>query len=107
MGGRDEASQRQDTPYFDGSAGGWGSLGSVSHVLSEERPEPGVFQTLWRQNKPGGHMCTSCAWTKPPDPQLFEFCENGAKATIWDLTRDRCEPEFFARHTLEELKGWS
>lgn len=107
MGDNDESSQRQDTPFYDGSAGGWGSLAGVSNILATERPEPGVIQTLWRQNKPGGHMCTSCAWTKPPEPHLFEFCENGAKATIWDLTRDRCGPEFFAQHSLAELKGWS
>ena len=44
-------------------------------------------------------MCTSCAWAKPAEPHPFEFCENGAKATIWELTRDRCGPEFFADHT--------
>ena len=60
-----------------------------------------------RQNKPAGHMCTSCAWAKPPNPHLAEFCENGAKATLWELTRDRCTPNFFADHTVTELKGWS
>ena len=52
-------------------------------------------------------MCTSCAWTKPAVPHAFEFCENGAKATLWDLTRDRATPELFARHTVAELSGWS
>lgn len=51
-------------------------------------------------------MCSSCAWAKPPNPHLAEFCENGAKATIWDLTRDRCGPEFFASHTLRDLRTW-
>jgi hypothetical protein len=78
-------------------AGGWGSVRGIARILGEARPAPGVLETLMRQNKPGGHMCTSCAWTKPAKPHLFEFCENGAKATIWDLTRDRCGPDFFAR----------
>jgi molybdopterin-dependent oxidoreductase alpha subunit len=51
-------------------------------------------------------MCTSCAWTKPADYNPFEFCENGAKATLWDLTTRRCTPDFFAKHTLAELRGW-
>ena len=51
-------------------------------------------------------MCTSCAWGKPVKPHLFEFCENGAKATIWELTRDRCTPAFFAEHTVTELREW-
>jgi len=58
-------------------------------------------------NKPGGYMCTSCAWAKPAKPHAAEFCENGAKATFWDLTSKRTTPEFFAKHTVTELLGWS
>jgi molybdopterin-dependent oxidoreductase alpha subunit len=103
----DEISQREDVEHYDGPAGGWGSLGSVNRIFVEERPDPQTLQTLWRQNKPEGHMCTSCAWTKPAKPHLVEFCENGAKATIWDLTRDRCGPGFFAEHSVTELRDWS
>ena len=91
----------------DAPAGGWGSLAGIASILAEERPSLGVLDTLRRQNKPRGHMCTSCAWAKPAEPHAFEFCENGAKATIWDLTRDRCGPAFFADHPLTELRGWS
>ena len=31
-------------------------------------------------------MCVSCAWAKPAEPASLEFCENGAKATAWELT---------------------
>lgn len=88
-------------------AGGWGSLKGMASVLFRERPSPAVLETLASQNKAGGHMCTSCAWGKPAHPHVFEFCENGAKATIWDLTIDRCTPGFFAKHSLTELRGWS
>ena len=37
----------------------------------------------------------------------FEFCENGAKASAWELTSLRTTPEFFAQHTCTELRGWS
>ncbi len=103
----DETRQREDTPFYNHPTGGWGSLVSVARWLLDGRPTPGVIDTLRIQNKPGGHMCTSCAWAKPPNPHLAEFCENGAKATIWDLTRDRCTPEFFAQHSVTELQGWS
>ena len=99
--------QREDTEHADAPAGGWGSLAGIASVLAEERPSLGVLDTLRRQNKPRGHMCTSCAWAKPAEPHAFEFCENGAKATIWDLTRDRCGPAFFADHPLAALRGWS
>ena len=91
----------------DQTAGGWGSLRGIASVLFRERANPAVLETLARQNKAEGHMCTSCAWGKPAHPHVFEFCENGAKATIWDLTSDRCTPEFFAQHTVTELLDWS
>ena len=46
-------------------------------------------------------MCVSCAWAKPADPRVFEFCENGAKATAWEITSKRVTPDFFARHTRD------
>ena len=91
---------------YDGPAGGWGSLIGIARTEIKERAGPGALATLREQNKPGGTMCSSCAWVKPPEPHLLEFCENGAKATLWDLTTRRCTPEFFARHTVSELSTW-
>jgi molybdopterin-dependent oxidoreductase alpha subunit len=95
------------TKRYDGPSGGWGSLGGMARVFGRELSTPAIVATLARQNKAEGHMCTSCAWGKPTHPHIFEFCENGAKATIWELTRDRCTPEFFATHAVTELLGWS
>ena len=97
---------RRRTAHYQGPAGGWGSVRGMASVFGRELDSPAVAQTLMRQNKPGGFMCTSCAWTKPADYHTFEFCENGAKATLWELTTRRCTPEFFARHTLTELRQW-
>jgi molybdopterin-dependent oxidoreductase alpha subunit len=57
-------------------------------------------------NKPGGFDCPSCAWGDPATPHTFEYCENGAKAVAWETTRKRATPEFFARHTVAELRTW-
>ena len=92
--------------YYAGPAGGWGSLKGISRVLARELATPGIVETLMRQNKAKGYMCSACAWGKPVRPHVFEFCENGAKSTIWDLTHDRCTPEFFAKHTVTELLQW-
>jgi molybdopterin-dependent oxidoreductase alpha subunit len=97
----------QKTVEYEGPAGGWGSLRGITRIFGNEWPTPAVLDTLAHQNKPGGFMCTSCAWTKPANPNVVEFCENGAKATIWELTTRRCTPEFFAKHTVSELKGWT
>jgi molybdopterin-dependent oxidoreductase alpha subunit len=98
--------EEQDTVHYDGASGGWGSLRGMGRILLKEVDRPGALRTLERQNKPGGFMCVSCAWTKPAKPHPFEFCENGAKATLWDLTTRRCTPEVLAKHTLSELRGW-
>ena len=96
-----------ETKHYDGPSGGWGSLKGMAQVFSRELSSPAILETLARQNKPKGYMCSSCAWGKPAHPHVFEFCENGAKSTIWELTRDRCGPKFFAAHTVEELRTWS
>ncbi|WP_116812174.1 FdhF/YdeP family oxidoreductase [Steroidobacter cummioxidans] len=92
---------------YDRPTGGWGSLEGMAKVELAGKAGPSALETLAIQNKPEGHMCTSCAWAKPPNPHVAEFCENGAKATIWDLTSKRCTPEFFAEHTVSELRKWS
>ncbi|RYD67516.1 MAG: FdhF/YdeP family oxidoreductase [Sphingomonadales bacterium] len=95
------------TVEYKSATGGWGSLRGMGQTALSEMPTPGVLGTLLSQNKTGGFMCTSCAWGKPKHPHAFEFCENGAKATMWELTSHRCTPEFFAKHTVTELRGWS
>lgn len=90
---------------YDGPTGGWGSLKGIARVELSAKAAPDAALTLKDQNKPGGYMCSSCAWTKPADPHAFEFCENGAKATLWDLTRDRCTPEVLARKSVSEWRA--
>lgn len=97
--------ERKD-PSYPYSAGGWGSLKAVTQILFQEKVPLKDVTLLLRQNKPDGFMCVSCSWAKPADPHTFEFCENGAKATAWDLTAKRITPEFFDMHTVTELLKW-
>ena len=39
-------------------------------------------------------------------PLPLEYCENGVKAVAWEITAHRCTPEFFAEHTVAELRRW-
>ncbi|MCB8818984.1 FdhF/YdeP family oxidoreductase [Microvirga rosea] len=94
------------TVSYDGPAGGWGSVRGIASIFGKEWATPAALETLAQQNKPGGFACVSCAWTKPAHYHPFEFCENGAKATLWELTSRRCTPDFFARHTVKELRTW-
>ncbi|MBW8778388.1 MAG: FdhF/YdeP family oxidoreductase [Burkholderiales bacterium] len=92
---------------FNHPAGGWTSVREVAHALGEAHIRLEGSRILLKQNKPDGFACVSCSWAKPADHHAAEFCEHGAKATAWELTTERCTPEFFAEHTLTELEGWS
>jgi molybdopterin-dependent oxidoreductase alpha subunit len=91
---------------YTAPAGGWGSMKGMASVLPKEGIDPKTLDALRRQNKPEGVMCVSCAWGKPAKPHIAEFCENGAKATAWELTSLRVTPDFFQQHTVSELAGW-
>jgi molybdopterin-dependent oxidoreductase alpha subunit len=91
---------------YTGPTGGYGSLKSVAEILAREGLPVDGLGALAKQNKPDGFVCASCAWAKPAEPHLAEFCENGAKATAWELTKRRVDPAFFEKHTLGELEGW-
>ncbi|HVT67960.1 MAG TPA: hypothetical protein VHF26_09445, partial [Trebonia sp.] len=67
------------------------------------------LQTLLRVNQVAGFDCPSCAW---PDPSAdhrkhAEFCENGAKAVSWEATRKRVGADFFAAHSIADLREQS
>jgi molybdopterin-dependent oxidoreductase alpha subunit len=99
-----------DDPKFtdyEHPAGGWGSVQSLGRSISREGVPFKGPRILLHQNKPDGFACVSCAWAKPAEPRPFEFCEEGAKATTWEITRRRCTPKFFAEHTVTSLETWS
>jgi len=87
-------------------AGGWGSVGDVSGILTDQNVVIKDSGLLLKQNKPDGYACVSCAWAKPANPHPFEFCSSGAKATAWETTSKTIGADFFARHTLTELEAW-
>jgi hypothetical protein len=97
-------------PKFTAStqpAGGWGSVQSLGRSLTQEQVPFSGPRILLHQNKPNGFACVSCAWAKPAKPHPFEFCEEGTKATTWEITNRRCPPKFFAEHTVGSLSAWS
>ncbi|MDQ2763273.1 MAG: molybdopterin-dependent oxidoreductase, partial [Pseudomonadota bacterium] len=101
--------KRNDLPHSPGPAGGWGSLKGIASIFGESWSSPASIATLGQLNKPKGVMCVSCAWPKPANYSAFEFCENGAKATLWELTSARCTPDFWAKdeHTVSALRDWT
>jgi molybdopterin-dependent oxidoreductase alpha subunit len=98
--------QKPEIQPYSGPAGGWGSAKSVTEILLREHVAIDGSTLLSHQNKPDGYMCVSCAWAKPAKTHPLEFCENGAKATAWEVTSRRADAKFFAAHKLAELERW-
>ncbi|MDQ7955804.1 MAG: FdhF/YdeP family oxidoreductase, partial [Pseudomonadota bacterium] len=93
----------QKIAFYNGPAGGWGALRSVTNaLLKQDIPVKGA-KTLLSANQPGGFDCPGCAWPDRNHHSSFEFCENGAKAVAAEATARRAGPELFARHTVAEL----
>ncbi len=88
-------------------AGGWGSARTSAAILNQEEAWIAGTRAIARQNKGDGFTCVSCSWAKPRHPHAVEACENGIKATAWELTSKRTTPDFFRSHTLSELRQWT
>jgi molybdopterin-dependent oxidoreductase alpha subunit len=92
---------------YDKPAGGWGALRATAKAVREQMDVTEAPLTLLRTNKPDGFDCPGCAWPDKEHTSTFQFCENGAKAVTWEATKKRVPPEFFAAHTVSELREWT
>src|SRR5215469_5940548 len=98
-----EAEKPIFTPY-NPPAGGWGALRATAKALREQSIILKGSRALLSMNQPEGFDCPGCAWPDPRHTSSFEFCENGAKAVTWELTKHRVTREFFATHTVHKLE---
>jgi len=80
-------------------AGGRAALEQMGPVRSA--------RTLLRVNQTDGFDCPGCAWPESLGRSHLEFCENGAKAVAEEATRRRVDRQFFATHSLAELREQS
>ncbi|MDH7803896.1 MULTISPECIES: FdhF/YdeP family oxidoreductase [unclassified Rhizobium] len=92
---------------YDHPAGGWDALKAVAKTLAHQQIIAQGTMTLLKANQPEGFDCPGCAWPDPKHTSSFEFCENGAKAITWESTAKRSGPEFFEKHCVSELWGWT
>src|ERR1700735_1622514 len=102
-----EEAEHEAQPVFapyNAPAGGWGALHAVAKALREQSIVLKGSRSLLSMNQPDGFDCPGCAWPDPRHTSSFEFCENGAKAVAFELTRRRVTREFFAAHTVRDLE---
>ncbi|MGM1016676.1 MAG: FdhF/YdeP family oxidoreductase [Actinomycetota bacterium] len=81
---------------------------AVVHALQIAQEQMGVVrsaQTLLRVNQKDGFDCPGCAWPEEEKRHLAEICENGAKAVAEEATLRRVGPDFFAEHSIDELRS--
>ncbi|WP_344637465.1 FdhF/YdeP family oxidoreductase [Kitasatospora cystarginea] len=78
---------------------------TARYSLTEMGPGRSL-RTLLALNQETGFDCPSCAWADPAPEhrKRAEFCETGAKAVAWEATRKRVGAEFFAAHSIAELR---
>lgn len=80
---------------------------AVMHALQISVQQMGVsrsIQTLTRVNQKDGFDCPGCAWPEEDKRHVAEFCENGAKAVAEEATVRRVGRDFFAQHSIAELR---
>ncbi len=87
-------------------AGPSGVVHALQHALRQMGPTR-TAQTLLKLNQTDGFDCMSCAWADPAagERSHAEFCENGAKAVAHEATRARLGADFFAAHSIEDLRA--
>ncbi len=100
----DDAAAKPAFAPYNAPAGGWGALHATARALREQSVELKGSRALLSMNQPEGFDCPGCAWPDPRHTSSFEFCENGAKAVTWELTKRRVTREFFASHTVHQLE---
>ncbi|HEV7716079.1 MAG TPA: FdhF/YdeP family oxidoreductase, partial [Steroidobacteraceae bacterium] len=88
---------------YESPAGGWGALQAVAKSLREQSIVLKGSKALLAMNQPDGFDCPGCAWPDPKHTSSFEFCENGAKAVAFELTRRRVTRALFESYTVTEL----
>ncbi len=99
-----------DTIRIDRSnhpAGGWGAVKSTFKVFRLQEIAGKVGAGLLRTNQPGAFDCPGCAFPDKPGGAVVDTCEQGQKAVAWEMTRKAPGPDFFAGHSLEQLRALS
>jgi hypothetical protein len=84
-----------------------GVLRATAQALRKQSVTLKGSKALLSVNQLDGFDCPGCAWPDPRHTSSFEFCENGAKAVVFELTKRRVTREFFAAHTVGELEQQS
>ncbi|QCX28642.1 FdhF/YdeP family oxidoreductase [Nocardioides jishulii] len=95
-------------PPAEAAAGVTGVRVALEHATGQ-MGVPRAAVALTKLNQVDGFDCQGCAWPDPGpgDRHHAEFCENGAKAVAEEATQAHVGRDFFAEHSVEDLRGRS
>ncbi len=105
-----EENDEKDLVVGDGPKDWVAGIPGVLHSMKPAIEHMGLNRTrktVLAMNQKHGFDCPSCAWPDPNHRKAFEFCENGAKAVTWEATPVVIAPEFWAEHSVSELRSRS
>lgn len=81
---------------------------AIEHAARYMAPGAALRASL-TVNQVHGFDCPGCAWPDPDQERsrVGEYCENGIKALAEEAQAQTIGEDFFARHSVEELRQWS
>ncbi len=102
---------RPDRPFqqseYQKPTAAWGAAKAVGLTLLRQRQVVEGAKAVFTMNQDGSFDCPGCAWPDDPHGLRMDICENGIKHVTWEMTGKRTDCDFFAKHTVSELMGWS
>lgn len=105
--GPNEGKKPSQANYTHNTAS-WDAAFSVAKVLIKSGDPINGTKAIFRMNhERGGFDCPGCAWPDDRKGLHMDICENGIKHSTAEMTPNRCDPGFFAQHTVTELSTWS
>ena len=95
-------------PVYSHPAAGWPALISSTRKLMDYQTFLRGSVSVLKSNQPqGGFDCPGCAWPDHKSHKRIDVCENGIKVVASETMTKKADAQFFARHTVTELQGWS
>lgn len=95
-------------PIYSHPAAGWPALISSTQKLMDYQTFLRGGLSVFKSNQPqGGFDCPGCAWPDHKSHKSIDVCENGIKVIASETMSHKADAEFFAKHTVTELQGWS
>ena len=95
-------------PVYSHPAAGWPALISSTRKLMDYQTFLRGGLSVLRSNQPHrGFDCPGCAWPDHKSHKAIDVCENGIKVIASETMTKKADAQFFARHSVTELQGWS